>query len=167
MGDSVTTMTKGDYIQFMTFIIPIVMVVFGRGVTALSALALRGFGYLPLVNGLVKHFVGRPYVWVAFVPRFEGLTILRPVIATFVSIAILIFAGGHSSLASLRFSLSDYLPTSIFLFILMLAVFAMVSAPMQSVESFSEIIQRFRFAALSTSLFHKNASCQLGVSTFA
>lgn len=162
------TVTQSNYIKFMTDSIAIVVMVVIGAFAAMNTGAFARFGHAIMTNGFFDHPVRLSSIGIPFVPSVNGLSIFRPIITAFVPIAIVIFARKLAVLAPFRFSFANRLSTLVFLVVLAFAVFATASASIQPVIAFSEFVKRLCFVASGALLgFHKNASCQLGVSTFA
>lgn len=158
------TVTQRNYIKFMAWIIPVVVMVLGCVAAALNTNARRGFGHVAFADGVVKHFVRVPSIGISLVPSPHGFAIGRPVVATFVFVAILmaLLLSGFAVIGNL---FADFRTISVFPVFVARAFLASTVSPIVCALVLLEFIGRFSFAANVASFgFHKNASCQLGVS---
>lgn len=162
-----TRPTQGNYIKPMFTTVTVVVMVIKRLITALVACQVRCVGQPSIADSTINGAVGLRRSRIVPVPSFDGYHCGFLVLA-FVPVAVVVTAFPVVRLAMLGALLPNVGPISVFLFSPAHAFFTVSSMAVAGLGILPEIIQRLNFTASSTSFFgHKNASCRLGVSTFA
>lgn len=137
------TATQGNYIKFVSIIITVVVMIFRRVIAAIGTGETRRFRHGSCADGVVNKVVGFLCIGIRHVER-SGVSVLAAVF-------------GSSSF--------DFGTSLVFSVFFAGAFFAAASTPTRDTRVFLELLQWSCCAAPNASFgFHKNASCQQGVS---
>ena len=156
MKQAMTTTTERNDFKPESGIVPQMMMVMRGYVSALAAFLFPDFGKDASLDRTDYRMVSLCRLWILFVPLPKGcfisfVTCARRLLVSFLIVFLFEFFYLGTASVLLRYGL--------------LANLAIGLASIASLSVSVELIQRLDFAALSTRFcFHKNASCQLGVS---